>query len=447
MAFINSRRVFFFSILLLCYFFAGCGSKQKKQEVVEENCLPTINLSENISTVETLPLSEVVDKVEIILLETSNQSLFSRIEQVEVTSSDIWVQGIKENIIYRFSRSGQFLNKVGRVGQGPQEYIGLWSFQVDEPQEEIYCLTPSSGILVYDFHGKFKRKATSTGLNDMFTANNQQFKFFQGSFFLLQNLCTMPTLHNPTDSLWSVALTDTEFQVEKIFKNTTHIGREELLAENGGEFMGWKNYWREWPTVIDTYQDKLTLKYPDTDTIYCYDKANKSFRPQYAIHTIEPKGEYGDTHQRFRTRNAFNYFTLTDYFPTKDFIYLKGYKGEEIYTYAYHKESGAVKVVKQECKIGEYQVPYVGKTSYKFLADFPSAFWNDFCGCTFDIQKRSSGKYWIDIFESGSEKTEELIEALKVSANNEPQKQELLNKLEKIVNEDSNPLLVIAILK
>lgn len=447
MAFINSKGIIYFSVLLLYCFFAGCGSKQKKQEIAKENDLPTINLSENILMVETLPLSEVADKVEIILLETSNQSLFSRIERVEVTSSDIWIQGIKENLIYRFSRSGRFLNKVGKIGQGPEEYTGLWSFQVDELQKEIYCLTPSSGILVYDFSGNFKRKETSTGMNDMFTASNQQFKFFQGSFFLLQNLCTMPTLHNPKDSLWSVALTDRTFQVEKIFKNPAHIGQEELLAENGGEFMGWKNYWWEWPTVVDTYQDELTLRYPDVDTIYCYDRVNEIFQPQYAIHTNESKGDYGETHQRFRTRNAFNYFTLTDYFPTKDFIYLKGYKGEEIYTYAYNKESRAVKAVKQECKIGEYKVPYVGKTSCKFLADLPSAFWNDFCGYPFDIQSRSCGKYWIDMFESGSERTERLIEELKASANNEPQKQELLDKLEKIVNEDNNPLLVIATLK
>lgn len=442
------KNIIYISAFCLCNCLTGCGLQEKKQNIAEESDIPIINLSKGIESVKKLPLGDAVDKVEIISLETTRQSLFSEINEIEITASDIWIQGIKEQCIYRFSRSGKFLNRVGKIGQGPKEYSGLWSFQIDETQEEIYCLTPSSGILVYDYDGNFKRKATSTGMNKMFTASNQRFMSYQGEFFLFQNLCTYPTLCNPKDSLWSVALVDAGFKTKKIFKNPVHIGQEELLVKNGGEFTGWKNYWWEYPTSTDTYQGEFTLKYPDCDTIYCYDKDSKQFLSQYAIHTQEPKGDYGETHQRFKTREALNYFTLTDYYPSRDYIYLRGYEGEEIHTYAYHKGTGMVRLFKQKYPIEEYRNSYAGKTGYRFQNGYPSMqLWNDLCGCPFEILFHSSGKYWIDVFESGTERTYKLVEELEASKDNEPQRQELLNKLKITNQEDNNPLLIIAVLK
>lgn len=438
-----------YCLLMAAICLIGCSSsKQQNQENSAEDSLPVINLSENVTEVQSLPLSEAAQAIEIVPLEMTNQSLFSEISELEITSSDVWIQGIKEQCIYRFSRSGKFLNKVGKIGQGPKEYTGLWSFQIDEAQEEIYCLTPSSGILVYDYDGNFKRKATSASMNEMFTANNQRFMFYQGEFFLFQNLCTYPTLRHPKDSLWSVALTDTGFKTEKIFKNPVHIGQEELLAENGGEFSGWKNYWWEYPTSADTYQGEFTLKYPDCDTIYCYDKDSRQFLSQYAIHTQEPKGDYGETHQRFKTRAAFSYFTLTDYYSSRDYIYLRGYKGEEIHTYAYHKETGNVKLFKQKCPIEEYRNSFAGKTGYRFQNGYPSMrLWNDLCGCSFKISHRSSGKYWIDVIEPDSEKIQDMIEEVEASETSDTAKEEELLAALRNMTEDSNPLLIIVTLK
>lgn len=43
------------------------------------------------------------------------------------------------------------------------------------------------------------------------------------------------------------------------------------------------NYWLESSTNIDTYNNQLTLKFPDTDTIYSYDSIKEELVPQYAI--------------------------------------------------------------------------------------------------------------------------------------------------------------------
>ncbi len=61
---------------------------------------------------------------------------------------------------------------------------------------------------------------------------------------------------------------------------------------------------------MDTYNGQLTLKYSDTDTIYCYDDATNQLLPQYAIFTDEKKGDYEATHLWFKDRKSFDYFSI-----------------------------------------------------------------------------------------------------------------------------------------
>lgn len=59
--------------------------------------------------------------------------------------------------------------------------------------------------------------------------------------------------------------------------------------KNGINFQQFVNYWLEPFTSIDTYGNQLTLKYPDTDTIYRYDSPANELVPQYIISTHEEK--------------------------------------------------------------------------------------------------------------------------------------------------------------
>lgn len=77
--------------------------------------------------------------MEIVSLEVTDESLIGEITKMKVTDSDIWVKHYKDNHVLRFSRSGKFLNKVGKVGQGPEEYIRMAGFlRGREHQRSIY---------------------------------------------------------------------------------------------------------------------------------------------------------------------------------------------------------------------------------------------------------------------------------------------------------------------
>ena len=431
------------SILLLIITLLGCSSN-KKQEPISKSGVPVINLSEDVSTVPSLLLSESAEKLEIVSLEMTDQSMLGEIRRIQVTDHNIWIDHGREFYIYRFSRTGKFLNKIGSIGQGPGEYTTYSTFLVDEDKKEVYIIANTNGVLAYDFEGNFKRKIVDiqtilqlfSSVYDQYILNNQK-------FFATQNFA----LYRPIDkdSLWSFVSLGDDFQKKKYFKNPAHVGREEQIIANRANMDRMVNYWREYLTSMDTYNGQLTLKYPDTDTIYCYDDATNQLLPQYAIFTDEEKGDYEATHLWFKDRKSFDYFSIFSYYPTKDFVYLIGSKGEEVYTYCYNKKDGSVRLQKRQSTITERDVPWFSFPLRQMKRDFVLD--NDLGGGDFTVDSRSSGKYWIDVLDSSDNENWIDIDQIKSSTViDESKKKELIQVLEN-VTEDSNPILLIATLK
>ena len=432
------------SLLLIGVFvLLGCSSN-KKQEPISKSGVPVINLSEDVSTVPSLLLSEAAEKLEIVPLEMTDESVLSDITEMQVTDHNIWIDHGREFYIYRFSRSGKFLNKIGSIGQGPGEYTTYSTFLVDEDKKEVYIIANTNGVLAYDFEGNFKRKIVDiqtilqlfSSVYDQYILNNQK-------FFATQNFA----LYRPIDkdSLWSFVSLGDDFQKKKYFKNPAHVGREEQIIANRANMDRMVNYWREYLTSMDTYNAQLTLKYPDTDTIYCYDDATNQLSPQYAIFTDEEKGDYEATHLWFKDRKSFDYFSIFSYYPTKDFVYLIGSKGEEVYTYCYNKKDGSVRLQKRQSAITERDVPWFSFPLRQMKRDFVLD--NDLGGGDFTVDSRSSGKYWIDILEpSGDENWIDIDQIKSSTVIDESKKKELIQVLES-ATEDSNPILMIATLK
>jgi len=403
-----------------------------------------INLSEDVSTVPSLLLSEAAEKLEIVPLEMTDESVLSDITEMQVTDHNIWIDHGREFYIYRFSRTGKFLNKIGSIGQGPGEYTTYSTFLVDEDKKEVYIIANTNGVLAYDFEGNFKRKIVDIQMTlQLFSSPYDQYILNNQKFFATQNF----GLYRPIDkdSLWSFVSLGDDFQKKKYFKNPAHVGREEQIIANRANMDRMVNYWREYLTSMDTYNAQLTLKYPDTDTIYCYDDATNQLSPQYAIFTDEEKGDYEATHLWFKDRKAFDYFSIFSYYPTKDFIYLVGSKGEEVYTYCYNKKDGSVRLQKRQSAITERDVPWFSFPLRQMKRDFVLD--NDLGGGDFTVDSRSSGKYWIDILEPGGDENWIDIDQIKSSTViDESKKKELIRVLES-ATEDSNPILMIATLK
>ena len=122
----------------------------------------------------------------------------------------------------------------------------------------------------------------------MFSSIYKQYILNDHKFFAIQNFGLYRSVDK--DSLWSFVSLDDNFQKKRLFKNPVHVGKEEQIIANRANMDRMVNYWMEYLTSVDIYNGQLTIKYPDTDTIYCYDDATNQLLPQYAILQMKKKG-------------------------------------------------------------------------------------------------------------------------------------------------------------
>ena len=102
----------------------------------------------------TLPLSQLVDSLEFIRLESSEEAMVNPVA-IEVTKHYVGV--INTMGEYKlFTHGGKYVANIGRKGQGPGEYFDVYYSQIDELNNRIY-LIPGFGskILVYDLQGQY----------------------------------------------------------------------------------------------------------------------------------------------------------------------------------------------------------------------------------------------------------------------------------------------------
>ena len=117
----------------------------------------TIPLKDALSLREC-KVSEFASSIEYIPLEDREECLLSNELNVVVAAQDVFVHDAKENKVFRFDKTGKFMNLMGKRGQGPGEYNRIFGIYADDSSKECFLLEPfSNRINVYDYNGTFKR--------------------------------------------------------------------------------------------------------------------------------------------------------------------------------------------------------------------------------------------------------------------------------------------------
>ena len=147
-------------ILLIISLFWQCNNETvNKAQIVDVNGNKVIvcNVSEVKDSID-FPLSEIIDKCEMIPLETKKESMFQSIYHIGISENYIAIHSRGKMPIKLFNRQGKFIRDIGKIGKGPGEFTGLYGIQLDEPANRIY-LTPfanASQIISYDLDGELQ---------------------------------------------------------------------------------------------------------------------------------------------------------------------------------------------------------------------------------------------------------------------------------------------------
>jgi hypothetical protein len=134
------------TILLFC-------TMSSEQKGIEEEVF-TIPFARNMSNQKEIGLKEIAKNIEYIALEYKPEAAIGSIGEIIATEKYLFVAG-KE--VFQFSRTGEFIRKIGKQGKGPGEYPVVVDLSVDEQNQKIYILAAMTNqILVYDFNGTSK---------------------------------------------------------------------------------------------------------------------------------------------------------------------------------------------------------------------------------------------------------------------------------------------------
>jgi hypothetical protein len=119
--------------------FYSCQSS----ESVGDDFTYKINIDNAETNKTSLPISDLCDDVETIILETTHGSLLSTPSKVINVNDRLYVFdrfSVREGVVMEFDMDGKFIKRFGMVGRGPGEYIRISDFAVDEKNNTMYLL-------------------------------------------------------------------------------------------------------------------------------------------------------------------------------------------------------------------------------------------------------------------------------------------------------------------
>ena len=139
--------------IFLLFIFFNLTSCLKKSTIEE---YPIIDIIGSVGKYQRIYCSDYFSSIELIPLETTEDCLLDRREDIIFNASVILMRGNRNNNLYAFDRTGMFKNEIGKKGQGPEEYISVGPvfFNYDRPAIYVGDMTK---IMEYEYNGGFIR--------------------------------------------------------------------------------------------------------------------------------------------------------------------------------------------------------------------------------------------------------------------------------------------------
>lgn len=145
----------------------SCSQRKDKTDFNNASSLLYLKLEKpDIASLKPLFLSELVDSIGYVQLETTNHCLLP--PDINIYLSNDYIFTTSGSDIYQFDRTGKFIRQIGREGQGPGEFK-LAKFGIDDTNRQILVASYTNRCpLLFDYDGKFLRNINDSTLSTCF---------------------------------------------------------------------------------------------------------------------------------------------------------------------------------------------------------------------------------------------------------------------------------------
>ncbi len=251
-------------------------------------------------------------EAEFIPLETTSQSLIGEIEKVMITSHYIFVlDKTKANKLFMFDRKGKFIRTVGKTGKGPNEYLVLTDFDIDE--NSIYISSQRNNkMLRFDFDGNFRGHIKFSNYIGM------QFKLLGNSDFIVKN---------SDGSNKSAIFYNKNGKINSTISNPAYTFLRRSNTRCFAEF-----------------HDDTFMYFALNDTIYRIDNRNKELVPVYVFDFGDKTFPILKIHDKEELERYLKkpYMHIETFVETKQFYYLNVYDNRMFYKVLIDKSNNEV---------------------------------------------------------------------------------------------------------
>ena len=173
-------KTYKYSCIFIIAIIAIITSCEKNTSHMYKNVIP---LESSVGTYRILNLSDYVTDIRYIPLETNDSVLISGISHIIYENDNIIIEtDWKQNECLVFNDNGNFCNKIGKHGQGPNEHtVIIQTFILDDL---IFLRTDITWLIAFEENGAFVKKiARPDNFDEVFIRDIQPLNF--NTFFML----------------------------------------------------------------------------------------------------------------------------------------------------------------------------------------------------------------------------------------------------------------------
>ncbi|HCT94428.1 MAG TPA: hypothetical protein DIC44_06395 [Rikenellaceae bacterium] len=248
-------------------------------------------------------LSEIASDIRYIPLETNAESVIANVWDVKLSKGKIYVSDNKYTISI-FSEDGKFIKKFSRVGRGPEEYLNISIFNINDSNGEVEIMERSGRIIRYDAEGNFIE------VIEKLLPKINPLSFVRISDFIVSSWFKSNRIEGQMEFKYGVTAYVDSLNIinEKIITSFSSMKMQQV---NGGMSV----YMRIDPPYLMKFRDEVKFIVAECDTIFGIDKKgdiSDKYVLSYGKYSA-PQGLDFDTYNN----NELNFITLTtDFFET-----------------------------------------------------------------------------------------------------------------------------------
>ena len=140
----------------------SCTSGKQPILVKEGECT-VIPFESGVENVKPVKLSDIAEKVTFVPLETTDSSLIARqmLSQIRLANGFIYVP-CSNGLLTFDEKTGKFLRRISRKGQGPGEYASIRGIEVFEESDNVHIFSGEK-VMTFQSDGKFLAQYSKPG--------------------------------------------------------------------------------------------------------------------------------------------------------------------------------------------------------------------------------------------------------------------------------------------